>query len=75
MLFVKRLMLLFVCTMFRYRGLMQTLLKVSSEEGLAGLYGGMSLHLLRAVPNTAIIFLTYEAIISLMYTNKHLLCI
>ena len=54
---------------------MQTLLKVCSEEGIAGLYGGMSLHLLRAVPNTAIIFLTYEAIISLVYTNKHLLCI
>lgn len=54
---------------------MQTVLKVCSEEGLAGLYGGMSLHLLRAVPNTAITFLTYEAIISLVYTNKHLLCI
>ena len=68
-------MFLFVCTLFRYRGLLQTLLKVGTEEGLAGLYGGMSLHLLRAVPNTAITFLTYEAIVSLMYTNRHLLCV
>ena len=54
---------------------MQTLLKVWSEEGMAGLYGGMSFHLLRSVPNTAITFLTYEAIISLVYSNKHVLCI
>ncbi|XP_065891484.1 solute carrier family 25 member 36-A-like [Dysidea avara] len=50
----------------QYRSFVQTLLKVWSEERLAGLYGGMSLHLLRAVPNTAITFLTYEAIVSLV---------
>ncbi|XP_065891482.1 solute carrier family 25 member 36-like [Dysidea avara] len=50
----------------KYRSFVQTLLKVWSEERLVGLYGGMSLHLLRAVPNTAITFLTYEAVMTII---------
>ena len=42
---------------------------------MAGLYGGMSLHLLRAVPNTAITFLTYEAIMSLLNTYNFVQCV
>jgi solute carrier family 25 protein 33/36 len=30
------------------------------EEGVKGMYGGMIPHLMRVVPNTAIIFFTYE---------------
>jgi hypothetical protein len=30
------------------------------EEGARGLYGGMTAHLLRVVPNSAFMFLTYE---------------
>ena len=33
----------------RYSSIMRTVLTVSREEGLAGLYGGVSVHLLRTV--------------------------
>ena len=32
------------------------------EEGTRGLYGGMGVHLVRVVPNTAILFYTYETV-------------
>ena len=32
------------------------------EEGARGLYGGLGTHLLRVVPNTAILFFTYEKV-------------
>lgn len=41
-------------------------MKIWREEGRAGLYGGLNAHLLRAVPNTAIIFFSYEAIVRMM---------
>lgn len=47
----------------KYHSFFQTLLKVWQDEGPRGLYGGMSAHLLRVVPNTAIVFLTYEAVV------------
>ena len=47
----------------RYRHLFQTLKTILHEEGLRGLYGGLSTYLLRTVPNTAIMFLTYEGIV------------
>jgi solute carrier family 25 protein 33/36 len=34
--------------------------RVWMEEGVKGMYGGMIPHLMRVVPNTAIIFFTYE---------------
>ena len=46
-----------------YTGFFQTLRKVYREEGRSGLYGGMGAHLLRQVPNTVIMFVTYEAIV------------
>jgi len=46
-----------------YTGFFQTLKKVYREEGRSGLYGGMGAHLLRQVPNTVIMFVTYEAIV------------
>lgn len=48
----------------KYHSFFQTLLKVWKDEGLRGLYGGMSAHLIRVVPNTAIVFCTYEAVVS-----------
>lgn len=48
----------------KYRGFFQTLLTVYKEERLAGLYGGMGAHLMRQVPNTVIMFLTYETIVN-----------
>jgi hypothetical protein len=36
---------------------------VVREEGLRGLYSGMSAHMLRVVPNSAIMFYTYELVV------------
>jgi len=33
---------------------------IDREEGRAGLYGGMGAHLVRSIPNAAILFLVYE---------------
>lgn len=40
----------------KYKGLIHTFVTVAKEEGLAGLYGGMTPHLLRVVPSAAIMF-------------------
>jgi solute carrier family 25, member 33/36 len=47
----------------KYTGLLQALKLIAKEEGVAGLYGGMSTHLLRVVPNAAIMFWTYEKVV------------
>lgn len=44
----------------KYRGLWQTAARIYREEGMAALYGGMTAHLLRVVPNSAIMFFCYE---------------
>ncbi|RVX71801.1 hypothetical protein B0A52_04200 [Exophiala mesophila] len=53
----------------KYTGLVQCFKLVAKEEGLAGLYGGMTPHLLRAVPSAAIMFGTYEIILRLAGTT------
>mmetsp|Transcript_15640 Transcript_15640/g.19067 ORF Transcript_15640/g.19067 Transcript_15640/m.19067 type:complete len:388 (-) Transcript_15640:321-1484(-) len=47
---------------FKYKGMWQTLGVIGKEEGRKGLYAGMGPHLLKAVPNAAIMFLTYETV-------------
>lgn len=47
----------------KYTGLMQTLRTVIAEEGVRSLYGGLSAHLLRVVPNAAVMFSVYEGIL------------
>ncbi|KAI9490247.1 mitochondrial carrier domain-containing protein [Zychaea mexicana] len=47
----------------KYTGLMQCLRLVAKEEGVSALYGGMTAHLMRVVPNAAIMFFCYEAIL------------
>lgn len=47
----------------KYTGLVQALKLIFKEEGVAGLYGGMATHLLRVVPNAAIMFWTYELVV------------
>ncbi|OAD77190.1 hypothetical protein PHYBLDRAFT_165679 [Phycomyces blakesleeanus NRRL 1555(-)] len=47
----------------KYKGVFQTLKLVVKEEGVVALYGGMSAHLMRVVPNAAVMFFCYEAII------------
>lgn len=50
-------------TGMKYRGLLQTARVIAREEGLRGLYGGMSIHMVRTVPNAAIIMFVVESIV------------
>ena len=47
---------------FKYTGMWQTIKVIAKEEGRKGLYSGMGMHLLKVIPNTAIMFLTYEIV-------------
>eukprot|EP01121_Diplochlamys_sp_Union-15-3_P006985 TRINITY_DN1756_c0_g1_i3.p1 TRINITY_DN1756_c0_g1~~TRINITY_DN1756_c0_g1_i3.p1 ORF type:complete len:114 (-),score=11.47 TRINITY_DN1756_c0_g1_i3:16-357(-) len=47
----------------KYNGVFSGLLLIYKEEGFKGLYGGMGAHLMRVVPNAAIVFLTYELVV------------
>ena len=47
----------------KYRGLLQTAVRIAREEGLAAYYGGMTAHLMRVVPNSAIMFFCYEFLV------------
>ena len=47
---------------FKYKGMWQTIGLIGKEEGRKGLYGGMGVHLAKVVPNSAIMFLTYEVV-------------
>ncbi|KZP01866.1 mitochondrial carrier [Calocera viscosa TUFC12733] len=47
----------------KYRGLVQTFALVIREEGVRSLYGGLSAHLLRVVPNAAVMYSIYEGIL------------
>ena len=46
----------------KYTGLVHTLRLVIAEEGARSLYGGLSAHLMRVVPNAAVMFWVYEGI-------------
>lgn len=50
----------------RYKSFVQTIYSVLAEEGVVGLYRGLSIHLLRAIPYTAITMSTYELVVSLL---------
>lgn len=54
----------------KYRSFLQTLKTVVKEEGWTGLYGGLGTHLLRQVPNTAIMFFTYEGVVHLLESGN-----
>lgn len=47
---------------FKYEGMWQTIRLVAQEEGRQGLYSGMGVHLVKVVPNSALMFLTYEVV-------------
>ncbi|KAF9552358.1 mitochondrial carrier [Agrocybe pediades] len=47
----------------KYTGLLQTLRVVVAEEGARTLYSGLSAHLLRVVPNAAVMYTIYEGLI------------
>lgn len=50
----------------KYRSFVQTLTTVYSEEGVRGLYRGLTTQLVRQIPNTAIMMATYEAAVYVM---------
>ncbi|TEB22067.1 mitochondrial carrier [Coprinellus micaceus] len=45
----------------KYTGLYRTLRVVIAEEGARSLYGGLSAHLMRVIPNSAVMYAIYEA--------------
>jgi len=49
----------------KYKGPIHGMAVVIREEGVRALYGGLSAHLIRVVPNAAILFLTYELTLTL----------
>ncbi|XP_076481463.1 replication in mitochondria 2 isoform X3 [Bombus vancouverensis nearcticus] len=55
----------------KYQAFWQTLKTVHAEEGLHGLYRGLGTHLIRQIPNTAIIMATYEAVVYLLSRHFH----
>lgn len=50
----------------KYTGLVQCFKLVIKEEGLASMYGGLTPHLLRTVPNSIIMFGTWELVVRLL---------
>lgn len=54
----------------KYTGIIQTFRLIIKEEGLAYMYGGLTPHLLRTVPNSIIMFGTWELIIRLVSAQK-----
>ena len=49
----------------RYHRFWQTLWQVASDEGVRGLYRGLTTQLIKHIPNTAIMMSTYEAVVYL----------
>lgn len=50
----------------KYRSFFQTLTTVPREEGYRALYRGLFTHLVRQIPNTAIMMCTYELVVYLL---------
>ncbi|KAG9511304.1 Mitochondrial carrier protein Rim2, partial [Fragariocoptes setiger] len=50
----------------RYQRFCQTIVLVWREEGLVGLYRGLSIQLLRSIPFTAVTMSTYELLVTIM---------
>ncbi|CAF1403589.1 unnamed protein product [Adineta ricciae] len=54
----------------KYRTFLQTLKTVYYEESIAGLYRGLLTHLIRQIPNTAIMMSTYELVIAFLTSDS-----
>ncbi|KAJ1303145.1 hypothetical protein OPQ81_011346 [Rhizoctonia solani] len=53
-----------------YRGFMQTTIRVVRREGWRGLYKGLSINLIRTVPNAAVTLVTYELLMRRLSSRK-----
>ena len=47
----------------KYSGLKSAVQTIYREEGMTAFYGGMTAHLMRVVPNSAIMFFCYEVFV------------
>nr|CAG8444155.1 9719_t:CDS:2 [Entrophospora candida] len=54
----------------KYKGLIRCIKTIFKEEGFKAFYGGMSAHMMRVVPNAAIMFFCYESILSYSGANQ-----
>ncbi|CAL8345763.1 unnamed protein product [Merluccius merluccius] len=52
----------------KYRSFFHTLFTVPREEGYRALYRGLTTHLVRQIPNTAIMMATYELVVYLLHS-------
>jgi len=50
-------------------GMWDCIFTIGKTEGTAGLYAGMGIHLAKVVPNSALMFLTYELVRKWLQTN------
>ena len=50
----------------KYTGLVQSFRVIIKEEGFVSMYSGLTPHLLRTVPNSIIMFGTWELVIKLL---------
>ena len=53
----------------KYTSFFQTLALIFREEGRKGLYAGLGTQLVRQVPNSSIMFMTYETMVSLLCSD------
>ncbi|KAL5632787.1 hypothetical protein ACGC1H_005663 [Rhizoctonia solani] len=53
-----------------YRGFVQTTIRVVKREGWKGLYKGLSINLVRTVPNSAVTLVTYELLMRQLSRRK-----
>lgn len=51
--------------LLKYTGIVQCFRLIFKEEGFVALYGGLTPHLLRAIPSAAITLGVYELVLSL----------
>lgn len=55
----------------KYRSFFQTLSLLMQEEGYSSFYRGLATHLIRQIPNTAIMMTTYEVVVYLLNRQQH----
>ncbi len=53
----------------KYHAFFQTLILIFREEGRKGMYAGLGTQLVRQVPNSSILFMTYETMVSLLCSD------
>lgn len=52
----------------KYTGLVQCFRLIAKEEGMAGLYGGLTPHMVRSIPSAIITLGVYEAVLRFVGT-------